>query len=308
MVQNGFTFAKENKSLNESLNDVKNTNLPRAKKVEMLVKLGLSKQDITRFFHAPVALPKAQRLSYTFGVEIECIAVESRMRAEISNKNVPVMANVEYGAYTHQDSNTSFKFVRDGSLSGSGFATGIECVSPVSSGTKGFAALKNCVKAINDAGAKVNKTCGLHVHIGAVGLTDEQYINIFKNYKMLEVIIDSFMAESRRGGNATYAHSLRYKNFDNCISKDDVTRKLGGSRYYKVNPMSFQRHGTVEFRQHQGTTNYKKIEMWVKFCAKLVNYSKENVLTETVQNVDDIPFLNKTEKAFFKARRRELND
>ena len=71
-----------------------------------------------------------------------------------------------------------------------------------------------------------------------------------------------------------------------------------GDRYYKVNAESYTRHKTIEFRQHQGSTNYKKIEMWVKFCAKLVGWSRNNVFTS-----EDIPFLNKEEKAFFQSRK-----
>lgn len=43
--------------------------------------------------------------------------------------------------------------------------------------------------------------------------------------------------------------------------------------------------------------------MWVKFCAKLVGWSRNNVFTSEVMNIEDIPFLNKEEKAFFQSRK-----
>lgn len=70
--------------------------------------------------------------------------------------------------------------------------------------------------------------------------------------------------------------------------------------------MSYSRHKTIEFRQHQGTTDYKKILNWVMFCGKLVEWSKKNRLTANVTSVDELPFLTAAEKKFFKARIAEL--
>ena len=50
-----------------------------------------------------------------------------------------------------------------------------------------------------------------------------------------------------------------------------------------------------------------KISMWVKFCAKLVSWSRSNVFTSEVTCIEDIPFLNKQEKDFFESRRNALN-
>lgn len=47
-----------------------------------------------------------------------------------------------------------------------------------------------------------------------------------------------------------------------------------GSRYFKVNLMSFQRHGTIEFRQHSGTVNATKIANWVRFLGQFIDNSK----------------------------------
>lgn len=166
-----------------------------------------------------------------------------------------------------------------------------------------MATLKKAIKSLDAVGARVNSTCGLHVHIGAAKLTGEQYVNVFKNYQKLERLIDSFMAPSRRG-NCRWAASLLDKDFSNCRGNYDIRRTVfHGDRYYKVNAESFARHKTIEFRQHQGSTNYKKIEMWVKFCAKLVGWSRNNVFASEVMNIEDIPFLNKEEKAFFQSRK-----
>ena len=90
--------------------------------------------------------------------------------------------------------------------------------------------------------------------------------------------------------------------FSYCKNVFDVRRELDCDRYHKVNAESYERHKTVEFRQHQGSTDFDKIKNWVSFCIKLVEWSKNNRLEESVSTIDEIPFLNNTEKRFFKKR------
>ena len=100
--------------------------------------------------------------------------------------------------------------------------------------------------------------------------------------------------------------SLRGKYLRNCETREEVYQALGGSRYYKVNPCSWSRHQTIEFRQHQGSTDFEKISNWVSFCAELVVWSRDNRLTRPVTSIDDIPFLKVAEKTYFKRRQRVL--
>jgi hypothetical protein len=52
------------------------------------------------------------------------------------------------------------------------------------------------------------------------------------------------------------------------------------SRYYKINPISYARHKTCEFRQHGGTVEYEKISMWIRFLNNLIDFSKENAVSD----------------------------
>ena len=138
-------------------------------------------------------------------------------------------------------------------------------------------------------------------------LTEKQYVNVFKNYKMLESLIDTFMAESRRADNAYYCLSIKRFNYTNCESIRDVHNVMGTKRYFKVNHLAYNRHQTIEFRQHQGTTDFEKISNWANFCMKLVAWSLNNVLTSEVRDINDVPFLNANEKEFFKGRIEHFN-
>ena len=273
----------------------------KAAKVVELMKLGITRDEITIILgnDAGAYIPATtKKFVVTFGVEMETYNVEREsLIAKAAENNLPL----EYQGYNHHDSNRVFKCVSDGSITG---INPIECVTPVLKGRNGLAALKNACKTLNAVGAMVNKSTGLHVHIGAKDLTPAQYANVFFNYQMLESLIDSFMAESRRANNNGYCMSLRGKYLRTCETREEVYQALGGSRYYKVNPCSWSRHQTIEFRQHQGSTDYEKISNWVSFCAKLVVWSRDNRMTRAFASIDDIPFLTNDEKAFFKRRQR----
>ena len=296
MKQNGFSFAGSKKSLIETIDEIKKSQMTRTEKILALKACGLRDKEISDMLM--VSVPKgiaSTRFYYTFGVEIECVHAERNALVEAGRTNG---VEIHSEGYNHRDNSTYFKIVSDGSVRGE---NPNEVVSPVLKGNvNGLSMLKKAIKSLDAVGAKVNLSCGLHVHIGADKLTGEQYVNVFKNYQKLECLIDSFMAPSRRN-NCQWAMSLQGKDFSHCHNNDDV-RRLLGTRYMKVNPESYTRHHTIEFRQHQGSTNFEKISMWVKFCAKLVGWSRTNIFVDQVTSIEDVPFLSNEEKAFFKSR------
>lgn len=286
------------KTLREEVEAIKVANNSKAAKKSALAKLGIKPYEI-EIILKDVESNSTSR--FTFGVEIECFVNHGAIRNAASQTRMAY----QYEGYNHRDGHNYFKFVTDASVQG--MPDPIECVSPVLSGTNGKQLLKNACQTLNVAGAAVNHTCGLHVHIGASKLTEKQYCNVFVNYAYLEMVIDTFMAQSRRANNAFYAETLlnHIDGLNRAYSVRTVQAELG-SRYHKVNADSYNRHKTIEFRQHAGTTNYDKIINWVSFCGKLVNWSKKNRLTAPITSIDDIPFLNSAEKSFFKARATQL--
>lgn len=285
------------KTINETINEIKNAKISNAAKRVALAELGLLKYEVDMVMKSITKPGGVAKGRFTFGCEIECYVEKGRMLDEANNAGL----NVQYESYNHVDGHAYYKFVRDASLDSRDDA--IECVSPILTGVNGKASLRNMCLALNRAGASVNRACGLHVHIGAKNITDSQYVNTFVNYLMLEPLIDSFMAPSRR--NNTYAESLveHAEPLKACNTPNDVYyNALHMSRYHKVNPASWRTHKTIEFRQHGGTTDFDKISNWVAFCGKLVLWSKSNRLERYVESIDDVPFLTDKEKAYFKSR------
>lgn len=295
------------KSLSELINEVTTNNrMSKKAKFEAIVKLGVTPYEA--MIIAEASMPIRTRVSrptfsFTFGVEIECVGCEfDAFRRAATDNGLSVYGQFNYN---HTDM-PQYKLTTDSSISGSNAA---ECVTPPLNGTTaGFDSLKACCKSLAEIGARVNHSCGLHVHIGAADLTDEEYCAVFVNYMRLETAIESFLAPSRRGSHARWCRSLRNYEADvlNATTKDKMYRALGGSRYHRVNPVAYVAHRTIEFRQHQGTTNYTKIAHWVKFLAKLVEYSKNHRIEANIDRIEDIPFLSAAEKNYFCNRRGEF--
>ena len=307
------------KTLNEQINEVLTSKQSKNAKRTELVKLGLTNLDINVLFKVnseimDATTPEPRRREarntlariiskYTFGVEIECYNAPRESLLAAARENGLAMQSEEYN---HIDNRHYYKLVNDASIDGN---NPVECVSPILKGnSSGFNSLKSCCAALKQVGARVNFSTGLHVHVGG-GITTNQYINTFVNYYYLENVIDMFMPQSRRDNR--YASAIRdteYRggvNIERLLSAqsiEDVYWAFHRDRYYKINVCSWQRHSTIEFRQHNGTTNYKKIQMWATFCLKLVAWSADNRLTAHLQSIDEIPFLTDTEKRYFANR------
>ena len=174
------------KTLKEQVEEIKNMKDSKSAKKAAFVKLGLRKYEV-ELLMAELPKPVRETHRFTFGVEIECLVAASLMRECATRNEMPF----RYEGYNHVDNNHYYKFVSDSSIRGN---NPIECVSPVLTGKAGMKSLETCCKALNEAGAQVNISTGLHVHIGAANLSDEAYINVFKNYQKLERVIDTFMA------------------------------------------------------------------------------------------------------------------
>ena len=265
-----------------------------------LIKLGLDATEVYLLLNTKAWQGTGFDFSkLTFGVEIECYNV---VRNDLIENGTRKGLSVRSEGYNHTDNQRYFKIISDSSLQGVNTA---ECVSPILQGNDGLNSLKRLCEALNEIDAKVNKSCGLHVHIGAANMTDKHYLNIIKNYQRLERIIDSFMPLSRRANNNGFCRSLQGFDFSRCTTKRDVYDMMN-SRYYKINGHAYFRHQTIEFRQHSGTTDYTKISMWIAFLAGLVKYSEKNEIT-ACNSIDEIPFLSDEQKAYFNNRRTALN-
>ena len=254
----------------------------------------------------PQAAPFAPgALTRTFGVEIEAYGVtRAALAAELRAQGLEVQDE----SYNHT-TRPHWKIVSDGSITG---ANAFELVSPILQGYQGLEDLARACRALKVCGAQVNASCGLHIHFGARDLRIEHFRRLVRNYLVLEPTIDSLMPRDRRGSANTYCKSLlrgrTQANAEAAIlaatSPEQLVQAANGDcRYYKVNLQSFYRHGTVEFRQHSGSTDYEKISFWVKFLHNLIDYSATHLATPALP-VEQLTTFNQRDVATYYQRRR----
>lgn len=214
-----------------------------------------------------------------FGIEIECIglscaaATEALVRAGIPCYNE---------GYNHSRRDY-WKAVTDASLTG-GTGRSAEVVSPPLPFT--VESLKQVAKVMETlklAGARVDNSCGMHVHVDARDMTSNMadFSRIlFLKYRENEDMIDRLVASTRRNSVSTFCRSMKNLN------RTSNWETLRYERYQKLNFQSFQRHGTVEFRQHEGCLTETKAVAWIIFCVTFFEecrtYFNEHRLNEVM--------------------------
>lgn len=221
-------------------------------------------------------------LNNTFGVEIECFLPEGQNRqtlaAAINARLGDFSASAE--GYNHYTS-SNWKIITDGSLGD--YTRGCEVVSPVLTGQEGLNKLAIVCDVLDDFGCTVNKKCGLHVHVGARDFSLPTWKNLIAMYINFEKLIDQMMPMSRRAGNNNFCRSMTTVNLNTINAANSFMdlivayRRITGDnvRYHKLNLAAYERHKTVEFRQHSGTVNAKKVNNWVITCLKMVQAARE---------------------------------
>ena len=214
----------------------------------------------------------------TFGFEAEFfgISIPKAIQALAA-----VGINCVAPGYTHAVM-ADWKIVPDVSVTSTGTGTGRghELVSPVLRGQAGLETAAKAVNALQAAGGKVDKSCGLHVHIGMDGLTGRQIVNVLDLYAANQNTINGLVARSRH--NNTYCKSqadrrvrdMSIGQVGQAVTATEIRRasaNLGNDkRFVAVNLVSYAKYGTVEFRQHQGSLNGEKVTSWIKFILATV--------------------------------------
>ena len=212
-----------------------------------------------------------------FGIELEITGI-TQAKAVAALRAVGL--EVSTPGYTHSTAST-WKIVPDGSVH-----NGFEVVSPILQGEAGLDVASVAINALKTASAKADRTCGFHVHFDASGLGVEELRTIVNRYAAFETQIDAFMPPSRRASANTYCKPVRSfinnSSFQEARNVSELARAQGG-RYYKVNLQSLHRHGTIEFRQHNGIVDADRALNWIRMLDAFIAESIRIARTEPAQ-------------------------
>lgn len=143
---------------------------------------------------------------------------------------------------------------------------GCEFVSPVLQGADGVRSLLAAVRGINALGARVNRSCGLHIHVGFDDSNREALARLVTLVANFETAIYASTGTKHRE-RGSYCAGVRRHG-----SSDEAQRHAGTYRYHVLNltNLTQRRRPTVEFRAFAGTTSARKILGYVRLCLGLV--------------------------------------
>lgn len=237
----------------------------------------------------------------TFGVEIEYVGGIPQATVARKLEQALGVAHIHNFAYHGKqcltcqvivtDAYKQWKVEQDGSVHG-------EVVSPILQGQAGFDQIKIVMKAMKEIGCKVNRQCGLHVHLGVKDLQRDQRILFIKQWYANQAVIKRFVDKYRQRNQYCQDQSpqqvdrmLQYMHQGVDPDRDQVQRTAS------LNITPFKKIGTYEVRLHGGTLNPKKITTWIKFLMAFIEFSVQldgqPIPNETQDELNFLDYLTK---------------
>ena len=229
-------------------------------------------------------------LTRTFGVELEVntrrrgYTIADAINAQFSARGIDARCIDQtrngYNSAVHNDI-SDWKIVPDPTVSG------WEVVSPPMTLDAGKLQVEAVTTALQGLDCWVSRETGLHVHHDVADLTGQQVGRAFATYATFQELFNKMVAPSRRGGyayskpisweriteNGTDDFSGEIRRADSDGYSDDIERKIRtrvAGRSVTMNIEAVHRHGTIEFRQHQGSLNAEKIMNWVMVTQSII--------------------------------------
>lgn len=155
-----------------------------------------------------------------------------------------------------------WKADRDPSIRTSRGRAACEFVSPVLCGADGLRRLLADIRTIKSLGAKINPSCGLHIHVGFDHNNVEAKSRLATLVSNFEKAIYAATGTKNRERGQWCAGLNRYGSLVAAMTR------VGFNRYHVCNLAS--RHPTVEFRAFGASLNPQKVIAYVRMCVGLV--------------------------------------
>jgi hypothetical protein len=238
-----------------------------------------------RFFKGSMVVHNAKRgqfktnpMSRTTGVEIEVASA----KPDEDNRFRAIEDTIEKWTGC---------IVADSSLPASGF----EINTAPASGDRFVRQISEICSALSKHEASVDKSCGLHVHVGARDLRYWELRRLIALYAIVEdALFDIIAPERRRSRYCTpcgknYLRAVLdpdstkelkrmmfghlYGHSEGKAIKESKESKYQDCRYFALNIHSWMLRGTIEFRMHHGTLNARKITNWSLLLTSLVDHA-----------------------------------
>lgn len=167
----------------------------------------------------------------------------------------------------------------DSSISARMGERGCEWVSPAMRGQFAIDQIIRLSRALVAAGARVDRSTGLHIHVDTRDLDNDQWLGAVRVACKVEEAIYSIITPGRRScgysdpRNAPVLATARLSGNHGVI--DQHCRNLPcSSRYHGINLTNRHGKNTIEFRYHHGTVDHKKIVPFARILVAVVEYAR----------------------------------
>lgn len=143
---------------------------------------------------------------------------------------------------------------------------------------------------MQNVGLRVNKSCGLHVHLDARGIGEQAAL---KNARIMDswlFHLQELVPPSRRNN--------QYCQFGVTLAR--------GQRYRAVNLQSLASHQTIEVRLGSATLDYTKVLAWIRLLELLRAMRSKPKAGSCIAVLEQLPMANH-DRAYWRARHRQLN-
>lgn len=228
----------------------------------------------------------------TIGVEIEFTGITRADAAKVIGNffnTTPAHPGSGYDKYTVKDNNRrNWTVMSDSSIRTANPYARCELVTPILRWND-IETLQQIVRKLRHAGAKVNDSCGMHIHIGAQNLNAKQIrhlinivasredifynaLNVHENRKSYCKPTDErFLTELNQKKPATLSGLKPVWYGDN--GRHDC--HYDSSRYTIVNLHALFTKGTIEFRIFNSTLHAGEVKAAIQFCAAMVAFAQK---------------------------------
>jgi hypothetical protein len=239
-----------------------------------------------------VAPSRLRQQFRSFGVEIEFKDLSREQACRVveevtAQDHVPML---EYHGRTCQccgrrvSGFTKWKVERDGSVSVGSY--GGEVITPILRGEEGLEQLRAVMRALREAGATVDRSCGMHVHVSVQDLSNSARAELVRQWYRHHDTFDRFIAKYRTKQGYDEGDGASYRSFcprashhewDDQASAMERSGRFGYTdKYRSLNLTPYAKYGTLEFRGHQGSLNGRKASNWVRLLVGFIDAISEN--------------------------------
>lgn len=241
--------------------------------------------------------------SFKYGVEIEFLGITREAAAEIVADFFGTGYFYEGGDLKERDIADSdqriWRVVRDASIEAYSDEEQCELVTPILTYSD-LEILQQVVAKLKAAGASVNTSCGLHIHVDAKRFTPQAVVNLVTLIGSREQLL--YRALGIPKDRMRYCKRINDELVQTIVEKkpesleelrrdwylespyETVEGKYHSTRYHGLNLHAMFTKGTVEFRLFNSTLEASEVKAYVQFVLALSNQAllhKKAVLKKT---------------------------